>query len=249
VITTLLSLVVLTVLDTAAHAHVANQRTWDVWKSTLKQPDDWTLVDAGLTHDEAVDEAARLMDKAPVGTLYVADETNVSGMFELMTPGNGHRERRPGDTLADVRDQLRSAFRRLRHFEDTATSETKSLTQDTFNKINSQIDEYNLQREDYRSRSGFYPAGAPKLPRLKAGDVRVKLSPSSAAPAPTTSSLPAVKYTAATPYNTPRLVMAEGPKFDTPSKGVAMRILIERATLRRVKAPSKLVAEIRAGND
>jgi hypothetical protein len=46
----------------------------------------------------------------------------------------------------------------------------------------------------------------------------------------------------------PRLVMADGPKPTTAPKGVAMRILIGQATLKRAEAPKQLIADIRAGD-
>jgi hypothetical protein len=46
----------------------------------------------------------------------------------------------------------------------------------------------------------------------------------------------------------PRLVMVDGPKPATAPKGVAMKVLIGQATLKRAEAPRQLIADIRAGD-
>src|SRR5262245_50278178 len=231
----LLSIVVLIVLATIAHAQVEPRQTWDVWEASLGFEDfEFKLVATGLTQEEAEELAAKMT--ALHGKTYIPCLTAVDNMVDQMRPG----KKRPSKQFDTIRDYLRAiedAYARLRQFKEALTKRTTSITEEAFVKVNGQIDQYNQMRADFRDRTGFYPPNAPKLPRLQPGDVKVRATPVGKPPDPDPSTSPSKPYKPAPPYNVPpefkdpfaqnpRLVLPErtGPMDDQNVGGIRMHV-------------------------
>jgi hypothetical protein len=259
----LLAMALSTLMSASAHAQfVAPVQTWGVWESPLGQTAEWTLVQDGLTEEDAKNKAAEKNRQSdftkPGAKQYDAFPVDADAMAKQMQPGKVPNEMR------EYVKEAERVYERVKQGLKNLTGTTESVSEDTFNKVNAQIDEYNKMRDRIRDQVGYYLPTTPRLVPVRPGapktnDALPAVIPQSPAPAPQ-----ARPYLEQAPYNTPpefkkqfpptsqadtnpRLVMVDGPKTVTAPKGVAMRILIGQATLKRAETPKQLIADIRAG--